>query len=442
VLAVPIVAIASVRNVMPDPVMYATFAAGLTFLLRHVRGGATADLVLAGVGLGLSFGTKWYAVSAVALTVAVWALGRLVARERLARVARDVAVVAGLVALAGGIWLVRNLVESGDPAFPQPIAPLGIRLFGAPPDPIAALAGFRVADYLTDGGVWDHYLLPAYRAFLGAPAALLLAGPLAALAVARRRIPPRVAGLVVLAVALVVAYVLTPYSAFGPRGRPLFTGANARYLVPALIVGAAAGAWALERLGALRPVAELGALAAVVLGLRRGYDVPAGAVVAVAAALLAVVALGRTVRAPLALGGAVALVAVAVAGARVKERFDARGYRGADPTVDWVLQRAPAGTRIGVAGTFDPSAIAPVLPMFGPQLGNDVRYVGPWVRHRLEQYPTAAPFTKALRDGAYQLLLVGRGAPPAAVAAPERWAAEAGWVPVARGPAMTLLRSP
>jgi hypothetical protein len=442
VLAVPIVAIASVRNVMPDAVMYATFAAGLTFLLRHVRGRATADLVLAGVGLGLSFGTKWYAVSAVALVVAVWALGRLVARERLARVARDAALVAVLVAAAGGIWLVRNLVESGDPAFPQAIAPFGITLFGAPPDPIRALAGFRVADYLFDGGVWNDYLLPAYRAFLGAPAALLLAGPLAALAVGRRRIPPRVAGLVVLAAALAIAYVLTPYSAFGPQGRPLFTGANSRYLVPALIVGAAAGAWALERLGRLRVAAELAALAAVVLGLRRGYDVPVGAVVAVGAALLAVVALGRTVRAPLALGAALALVAVALAGARVKERFDARGYHGADPTVDWVLDRAPAGTRIALAGTFDPSAIAPVLPMFGPRLANDVRYAGPWVRHRLEQYATARPFTSALRQGGYQLLLVGRGAPPTTVAAPERWASEAGWVPVARGPAMTLLRAP
>src|SRR5205085_1645642 len=83
------------------------------------------------------------------------ALGRLVARERLARVARDAALLAALVAAAGGIWLVRNLVESGDPAFPQPIAPFGITLFGAPPDPIRALAGFRVADYLFDGGVWD-----------------------------------------------------------------------------------------------------------------------------------------------------------------------------------------------------------------------------------------------------------------------------------------------
>src|SRR3954451_8409095 len=105
-LAVPIVAIASLHNAMPDPVMYATFAAGLTFLLRHARSGAGADLVLAGVALGLSLGTKWYAVSAVAAVVGVWALGRLAGRERLVRPALALG---GLIALAGGVWMLRNL---------------------------------------------------------------------------------------------------------------------------------------------------------------------------------------------------------------------------------------------------------------------------------------------------------------------------------------------
>jgi hypothetical protein len=80
--------------------------------------------------------------------------------------------------------------------------------------------------------------------------------------------------------------------------------------------------------------------------------------------------------------------------------------------------------------------------MFGPRLRNDVRYVGPWIRHRLEQYTRPGPFRAALRDGRYELLLVGRGSPPKDVVAPERWALGAGWKPVARGPAMTLLRAP
>jgi hypothetical protein len=442
VLAVPIVAVASLHNAMPDPVMYATFAAGVTFLLRHVRGGARADLVLAGVALGLSFGTKWYAVSAVAAVVAVWALGRLLGREDVARVARQGVALGALVALAGGVWMLRNLVESGNPTFPQQVAPLGITLFAAPPDPIRALAGFSVADYLTSTSVWGDYLLPSYRAFLGAPAALLLAGPV--VAVARRRVGGRIVALAVLAVVLVAAYAVTPYSAFGPRDQPFFAGQNSRYVVPALIVAAAAGAWALERLGRARVVAELLALGAVVLGLRRGFAIPAGAVVAVAAALLAAGAAltARRPRVPLAVAAAIVLAAAAVAGARVKDRFDARGYHGADPTIDWVLTREPAGARIGLAGIFEPSAVAPVLPMLGPQLRNDVGYVGPWVRHRLEQYRAAAPFRAALRAGRYDLLLVGRGSPPVTVAAAERWAAAGGWVPVARGPAMTLLRAP
>lgn len=443
VLAIPIVAIAALHNAMPDPVMYATFAAGLTFLLRHARAGAPADLVLAGVGLGLAFGTKWYAVSAVAAVIGVWAPGRLLGRERLTVVLRQALALGGLVALAGGVWMLRNLVESGNPTFPQEVAPLGLTLFAAPPDPIRALAGFSVADYLLKPGVWGDYLLPAYRAFLAAPAALLLAAPLAAVAVARRRTPGPIAALAVLALVLVAAYAVTPYSAFGPRDQPFFAGQNSRYVVPALIVGAACGAWALERAGRLRVAAELVALVAVVLGLRHGFDAPTGSVVVVAALLLAAgaAAAARRPRVPAVLVAAVLLGAAGAAGARVKDRFDARGYHGTDPTIDWVLTNAPGGARIGLAGIFDPSAAAPVLPMFGPQLRNDVRYVGPWIRRRLEQYTSAAPFRAALRDGRYDLLLVGRGSPPADVVAPERWAIAAGWVPVARGPAMTLLRA-
>jgi hypothetical protein len=192
------------------------------------------------------------------------------------------------------------------------------------------------------------------------------------------------------------------------------------------------------------------ALAVVVLGLRRGFaGAPAGTVVAVTAALLAVAGAlvarpGRLAgpRVALAAVAAGALVLAVAAGARVKHRFDARGYHGADPTIDWVLARAPSGARIGLAGIFDPAAVPPVLPVFGPRLRNDVRYVGPWVGHRLEQYAAATPFRAALRAGRYELLLVGRGTPPADVVPAERWAMAGGWVPVARGPAMTLLLAP
>jgi hypothetical protein len=453
VLAVPIVAVAALHNAMPDPVMYAMFAAGLLFLLRHARGGATADLVLAGIALGLAFGAKWYAVSAVAAVLAVWGAARLLGGEGLGRVARDGALLAGLVGLAGGVWLVRNLVESGNPAFPQKVAPLGVTLFDAPPDPIRELAGFTVADYLGSPGVWRDFLVPSYRHFLAAPAALLLAGLLAVAGVAgvalvrrRRRLDGRIVALSVLALVLVAAYAATPYSAFGPRDQPFFAGQNSRYVVPALIVAAAVGAWAVERLGRARIAAEALAAVAVVLGVRRGFaGVSAPGVAAVAGALLgawwAVRARGLP-RNGLALAGAAALVLAAVAGARLKHRFDARGYHGSDPTIDWVLTRAPSGARIGLAGVFEPSAAAPVLPVFGPQLGNDVRYVGPWVRRRLEQYRSAPPFRAELRAGGYDLLLVGRGAPPRDLVAPERWAMAAGWTPVARSGAMTLLRAP
>src|SRR4051794_8848218 len=123
VLAVPGVALPALVGGLVDPVMLATFAAGLLFLARHHRTGARSDLVLAGLGLGLSFGTKWYAVSAVAIVLGVWAIAGATARRRRARLGGELAVLVGLVAAAGGIWLLRNWIALGNPFFPVRVAP-------------------------------------------------------------------------------------------------------------------------------------------------------------------------------------------------------------------------------------------------------------------------------------------------------------------------------
>ena len=100
---------------------------GLAFLLRHFRTGMTSDLVLAGLGLGLAFGTKWYAVTGVLVVVVCWVAAWLLARRPLATLLRPGLLFTGLVAAAGGFWMVRNLVESGNPVFPVQMAAFGLR---------------------------------------------------------------------------------------------------------------------------------------------------------------------------------------------------------------------------------------------------------------------------------------------------------------------------
>ena len=137
------------------------FATGACFLLRRRRTGSTVDLVLAGLGLGLAFGTKWYAVWAVAIVLAVWAAGSLLERRGARAVVRDGAVLCGLVALAGGIWMLRNLVESGNPVFPVEVSPLGLTIFDAPRDTVRESAGFTLLHYVGDGGRVERVHLAA-----------------------------------------------------------------------------------------------------------------------------------------------------------------------------------------------------------------------------------------------------------------------------------------
>src|SRR5439155_23072383 len=119
--------------------------------------GSGLDLVAAGVGRGRAFGVQWYAVSSVLDVLSVGAGALLVARRPARVVLRDGAWLSALVLACGGFWILRNLVESGDPLFPARIAPFGITIFDAPPDRYRALAGFTIADYADQPAIWRHY---------------------------------------------------------------------------------------------------------------------------------------------------------------------------------------------------------------------------------------------------------------------------------------------
>lgn len=463
-LSVPSVLEPALLQGQTDIFMLATFASGLVFLVRHHVTRLRSDLVLAGIGLGLAFGTKWYAVSTVAIVVGVWLAGGLVAELRGPAAARRIRLLgsralllAGVIALTGGFWLLRNLVESGNPLFPQPVRIAGLTLFDAPPDRIREASGFAVSHYLLEGAVWRDYLLPAFSRSLALPALLLIVVGAAAAAPALRSRTRPGSRLVltgwVCALLLLGAYAVTPYTAFGPEGAPILAGANTRYAVPALLVAAPLAAWLLDRLGRWRLVLAWIALVAIVDGVARAGEVRAGAAIAAVLLLAGGLAAGLLLRRRpfLAISRSsagvtlVGILAVAVvAGAAIQDRFNDGRYLGLDPTYDWVLTEAPAGSKVGLAGRWPVEIVSPVWPLFGPRVDNEVRYVGELRQEMLREIERRRPFQRRLAEDGYELLLLGRGDSAGAegAGAERRWAMERGWRPVTASPYFTLLRAP
>lgn len=457
VAAIPIVLIVSVAA-LPDVTAYALLCAGLLFGVRHARTAQRSDLVMAGLSLGLACGTKWYAVYAVGAVIVGWTVARLVARQARRRVLAESGTVIGLVAAAGGFWLVRNWVQTGNPVFPAPVHVGGLTLFAGHSEFISE----RLSDYLDEPSVWRHYLWPQARTAFGLPTALLLAGGLAAvvgLLGGRGRSAPRgrvgvIAGAAA-AVVIAVVYVFTPFSAQGPAHQPIQFLVNTRYVIPAVLLAGALAAWALGRRerwpGWLAMLVSLAALVAVIDGARRIFSDSAAHELRTAIAL-AGVALGAYVvwgvrerlgPAPLAVVLTVVLAGFAVGGRALERRIDRHRYLGLDPTVDWIVAHAPSGHRVGLAGFWTGAEFAPPLAMLGPRLANHVAYVGPHVDGVLRIHRRRRPFLAALRRGRFDLVLVQRGlSRPGPVLREERWARSVGYRPVAASPLLTLYRAP
>jgi hypothetical protein len=445
--AMPLVMWVGVDTLKPDPLMYATFLTGALFLLRHHRTRAQTDLVLAGLGFGFAMGTKWYGVSAAVIVAGVWLLARLVSRETVGRVARDAALAFGVAASAGGFWMLRNLVESGNPVFPQPIRLLGVTIFDAPHDWRREELGRTLVHYVGDWGVWEQSLLPDARKLFALPAALAAVAVLAALvAWVRRRVSAR-AGLVALtAVVLLAVYVITPYTAQGPEGRPLLV-AGARYAVPALALGLAlAGLLASAPRAGL--AVQIALLVAIVDGLLQVDDAgarvyfrevtAAGVVLRTALIVLAVGAVavlwrrGRPSRSILAGAGVIgAVTAVALAGLHQDRFYDGR-YRGVNPVTDYVIENAPSGKSFGIAGhPFAAApAVVPILPLYGPHFGNDVEFLGQVVQHQLQRSPGRAEFFREVRERGFDYLAIQHL--PKRMPPEDAWARALGYRPVVR----------
>jgi hypothetical protein len=460
-LTMPAIAVPALIAGLVDVLAAFGVAAGLLFLARHWRTGKRSDLVLAGLGLGLAFGTKWYGVAAAVLVLIAWAAARLISRRPPGELVRQAAALAGLILAAGGIWMVRNWVESGNPVLPLEVTLLGHTIFGAPPDVLRAGAGFSLADYIGDTGVWGDLIWPQLRHSMAAPVAVAGLG-FAVAAAALAGLGPRPRRRTVLAFALavaallVVAYVVTPYSAGGPAGAPLLVADDARYAGPALAALAAVAAAGVA--GRPRLAAALGvlALAAMIDGARwssgAGREAASLDPLTWGAVIVATVVVWlcwprferRLPGRPLAwaAAGIAAVVVVATGGYRVQRDFNDGRYLGVEPALDYLISNAPSGTRVGLAGLWDDQGIAPVLPALGPRLGNQVAYVGRSDQDILRRYTDEAAFDAALDRGDYDYLIVGLGRPDDRHIPEEGWAERAGWTEVVSSDRLALLRPP
>lgn len=432
VAAIPTSTVITLNFGMTDVVALAGLAVGVLFGVRHARTEARADLVLAAAGLGLALGTKWYGLSCAAVLVLVWAVARLRAGRGLPLVVRQTALVAGVILVCGGIWLLRNLVISGNPVYPVVVGVGGLTVFDAPADPIRDLIGFSILHYATDLDVLKDVLWTALLeafGFAGIALGAIAAGCVALGLRARDRVDGRVLALATGVLLLLALYVATPYSAIGLEDQPVLAGVAARYAMPALLLAAPVAAWLCGRYRRVGMVLEL--LAVVLLldaihrytafGLTSQFDPlePRSLVLGTGAAvlLLGLAVLGHVRpwdRLPRRRQGPVLAAATVVAAAltvvaidRHESDFAQNRYVGIDTAYRWLADNAPSDRRIGIAGEPPNVGIPPTWPAFGPRLSNHVEYVGPMIRHRMERYLTASSYVDALRGRDLDIVLVG-----------------------------------
>ncbi|MGI8513004.1 MAG: hypothetical protein ACR2NH_10320, partial [Solirubrobacteraceae bacterium] len=309
------------------------------------------------------------------------------------------------------------------------------------------------------------YIWPGLRLELGISGLVIGLGVLTAIGLAAwtlRRAPRRPArahaalGVGVLTLLVGVMYTITPGSAYGPKDFPADSSTTIRGPIPAMLVGAAATAWAASRLPRpARVVAELAGVIAVIDALDKPPDVPLRTAVPVALALAVLATAGvliaRRLRderplpgwtRPLAIGAGVAFLAAGLAvGCFQQKRFLEIGYARLDPTFAWI-QASPSTHRVGIAGLASLDGTSPVLPAFGPRLRNRVAFIGPKVRESLGAYSTEAEFLAAVRRDDYDLLLVGRGLDPKPNRRSERWVQATGFRLVAESRRLALYARP
>lgn len=345
---------------------------------RSDRRADLGTLAVCGLAAGLAAGTKVNLVPVgIALAAALVWLAAPGARGRATLISGGAALV------GGGYWYLRNLLHAGNP-LPQ-LRRLGPLDLPAPGQTLGGREGHSVLSYLTDGSVLSDWLGPGLHSGLGLlwPALLLLgAGGLAACMGRRSEPALRAAGLV--GSVAVLTWLLAPTSASGPEGMPRGFESGLRYLVPALLLGAALAPLAPALRSSGRRLALVVAIAAAFPfadasagGWSSGYLATAVLAGALAAAFGLVVtspgarrpAGGRALAAALLLGFALVLGGYRAARSYLENRYAEPRFTvsGLDSAFRWAQQVSHKSIATTTTRTY---------PLLGRDLSNRVHFVG------------------------------------------------------------------
>jgi hypothetical protein len=191
---------------------------------------------------------------------------------------------------------------------------------------------------------------------------------------------------------------------------------------------------------AVEAVLAIGVLDAVVRGPDFTGSLSPSSLAVAGVIVAAVIAIGlgrRGVRerverlSPVVVAGAIVAVAAVllVTGGALEDRYSSRRY-GGNPISEFVNTEAPSGVRIGIVGEGRGN-----YPLFGPELRNEVSYIGPRVEERLVDYDTRREFECAVTRGGYELVMAQdyNLVHPRLPRRQERWLRDLGYRVVAAG---------
>lgn len=379
---------------------------------RAYRGGS----IIAAAAAGLALSVKLNLLAPVgALTLAAIALAPRGQRRSAAGWW-----IGGLV-LAGGYWYARNSIAVGNPL---PWFSFGVLPTPHPP-PLQNGNNYSLANYATYPRILRYWLIPALNMNLGpwwpALVAAAVIGPLMCLFSKRDRVMV-VAALI--ALASLVAYLLTPLTACGPWGHPYCLKSNVRFGAPALTLALAVMPLAplfRSQLGRWAGAAGLTTLFVATVALRRlwtaDYNLGGARAAVLLVLVLAVIVvlrpwslialrrpLVRGTAATLALSLALAGVAVGYSGTRDYPRHRYTDKYG--PFAVYKLWRWARGlhhARIALVGTF---GFFYGYPLWGFDDSNRVGYMGERGPHgSFRPFTSCRAWRTALNRGHYQYVV-------------------------------------
>ncbi len=405
-----------------DDVVGAFFLLSSAALLMNVEDDRWA-YVLAAVSAGLAISVKLTFLAPVAALT----LGVLVLAPR-GRRARRAGHWLGALILGGGFWYARNLIAVGNPL---PWSSFGVLPTPAPP--LQQPTTFSISHYLTSSRFWDHYFVKGMSSQLGSWWYVLLGaailGPILCLLPGAGRMLRMLA---VVALAGLVAYVLTPNGAMGPEGNPVGFSFNLRFALPAFTLAFAITPLAppLNHSARARAALLVGLAAALVATVAKPVLWPHQHYRAAIAFGVAILAVGLVVIwAPVAVGRrqaagsagptrALRIAAIAAAAATLLGASAAVGYpwqqrylrgrygpkpRTSELTRVWEFFRGMRHARIALVGTYGEFLS---YPMLGNDDSNRVQYIAHHGAHgSFTPIRTRPEFRRAVNAGHFRYLV-------------------------------------